>query len=679
MSSTILFQTNFESTATGSVPSYLTNIGSANYQASANNPISGTKSLQDISQTNGDTAIFQNISAQDAGIRYVQTFPSNATSGQSGLMPFLRSDAGNTQGYTFLFSASGWTLFRRTSSSNANISTSITNYSYQPSPGDVFWVDAYISGSTLGIKMWKHGSAEPTSYTTFTDTGVTTVGYNGVRAGLFGGALVLILDDLTIYGGGPWAPVATTIPVSDTNFFTSAHNWDLVTPTTFTTNSPSTTVKQSNTPGAVFKAAVLGTTSLSIAVDVTTQSGNSIVAASYPQVSVSLNGLPAVKTQLVSGQTTVPVATGLDPFLAYDIEYTFVARDQYNGGDAWGTATASPINVVRVVGVIADTGASSQNLGSLLQPGYSIGFGDSIYEGKYVNNYGSTGTEPGSNDAINGLGTLIGKSFGTEYSVIGFASQGFEQSGSGNVPGFQSSSAWQYYSSGRSRLVGGLFSPMPQYITCLHGYNGTTTSSDISGFLTNVRSACAASTYVFLCVPPGGIGQPGLRATMATGYATYRAANPTDLKTIFIDPFASYGQNSLRAFNGVYPNISANKESGDGIHPNSYGASRLSAMYAGLIQQAIGNANIVLKFDGSGNVLSAAQNTSTIASSSVAALKADAEYAKLIGYGSHNFSVANPNSTTRVVTYYAADGTTVLSTHTVTLDAFGNATARTVA
>ena len=348
-------------------------------------------------------------------------------------------------------------------------------------------------------------------------------------------------------------PSAAATPVqiayNNANIFYSPSNWD-----------DRGTYKSSANPGAYLKFGFTGT-SAAINVDVSAMVSASLPAASYPIVRTVVDGITYVDTQLTSSMTSIArtgLAAGSHTFHAY-----FLSADIHNG-DRWVT----PVNALRISGFTLDTGATASAASTRSKS--ALFFGDSIWEGYLA--AGTTTTEPAGNNSQLTVIPGIAKAIDAEYGTVAFSGQGYEQAGNGGVVAFPSSYA--SHSSGRSRLVSGLFSPAPDYIFVQHGTNGATTQADVQGMIASLRTA-APNAKIFMLVPANG----SARTQIASAVSAAANAN-----TFLIDIGTAYSE-GISSF-GSGPNL----YSPDGLHPNPLSNSRVGAADTRAIQAAMDGA-----------------------------------------------------------------------------------------
>jgi chitodextrinase len=134
----------------------------------------------------------------------------SATSGSGYFNAYTRGSGGWSNSYRprngygiELFSNSGTGYVRKVV--NGAVSNLQTISGFNTTTTTKQWIRIRVVGSTIQVKHWNDGQAEPTAWdSTDTDTDVTTTGQlhlSYVRGGSNTGAKTLYLDDLTIQGG----------------------------------------------------------------------------------------------------------------------------------------------------------------------------------------------------------------------------------------------------------------------------------------------------------------------------------------------------------------------------------------------------------------------------------------------------------------------------------------------
>ena len=278
------------------------------------------------------------------------------------------------------------------------------------------------------------------------------------------------------------------IAVTDSSMFLSPYNWRL----------SGSTYAETNNPGAYLKTKFSGA-SCTLLIDTTNQSGLS--AGNYPAVAYSVNGGVWTRAQITSGQTTLSLASGLGSG-PHTLEMVVVGA--WWQSDRWNT----PVSALRITGLRLGTGGALS--APTLQSGRAILFADSNGEGYEAL---AVGVTVANQDAGQAFPLLLSRALGCEIGVIGFAGQGYITAGGGNVPAL--STAWDDYSSGNSRLSGGLLSPVPDYLISTHGQNdGSSPQTTVASLITSWLAACGSATKIAICSPSNLNQSAGISAAV---------------------------------------------------------------------------------------------------------------------------------------------------------------------
>jgi hypothetical protein len=342
------------------------------------------------------------------------------------------------------------------------------------------------------------------------------------------------------------------IPVDNAAITWSPFNWDVLAVGDFGVPIKS---RQTTCCGAYAKFRITGTTSIALAVDASqflapfTQGTTPCIEWRVWAPGSGANGARQ-KAQLVIGSSKFPLAAGLTAGTTYEVEVYLLGTTQTTG-DRWGSSGNapgnSPTNVLRTPGFISDSGATLSAY-SLVRPNLDAFYGDSITEG--VRAAGTT-VEP--LDHGHSTPWFSGPALNAEYAVIGYGGTSWNVPGNGNVPTF--SSTWNFHSAGRPRSLAGV-----RYLSIMHGAFGADAAT-VQSVLTAMRAACPAA-WIFVIMNPGGINTAGNTA----GVNNYLAANPTDMKTVIIDPTDRVEPSFVNNTNSGQPTPG----SVDGLHPNEF-------------------------------------------------------------------------------------------------------------
>lgn len=295
----------------------------------------------------------------------------------------------------------------------------------------------------------------------------------------------------------------------DTAWFFSPYNWYSDGAGALSSNNikASSTFAWTNTAGAYCKFKVVVGSDADASGNVSLRMDRSMLSATVaqnPSIGVSVNNGPlTLSTLVVSTDTNVrqSLVTGLAAG-THEIKVWFKALDLNTTGDRWST----PTRIVKVWGIEADYSAtlSLPTLGTKKL----LVFGDSQFEGADAI---GTGLLVADTDATQTMGILFAQAFDAEYGIVSFGGIGWSR-GIGNVvasssaPSFYNATdaneAWHRYASGKSRLVTGAFSPVPDYIvTDLGGNDSSPAQADITACLDEWRTAAGTSCWIF-GVPP---------------------------------------------------------------------------------------------------------------------------------------------------------------------------------
>lgn len=299
----------------------------------------------------------------------------------------------------------------------------------------------------------------------------------------------------------------------------------------------------SNMRGSYLKFKVVVGINGSVALNINTATLAAINAAGCPQLSWSIDQAPFQKTTLMSGQTSLSLATGLS---AGTHEVLVYFRGVYITQDGASAANyTTPNNRWQITSVVLSAGGYLSMPD--IKPNIHYGFGDSITEGDLSNGGPRSAV---SQDAFLTYTYLLAQALNAEVGIIGFYGETWAW--------FNSS--WQNYANGYSRLVGGSFSPMPTTISINYGENDGNPGpapATVAATLAAV-SAAAPQADIMLMIPFSGKA----RTNLAT------AVLPNNVRRIDIAPAE------------MLPGRSATTWSDDGQHPNPRGGANLAARVA---------------------------------------------------------------------------------------------------
>ena len=194
---------------------------------------------------------------------------------------------------------------------------------------------------------------------------------------------------------------------------------------------------------------------------------------------------------------------------------------------------------------------------------------------------------PGGN-ALHAWSMGLAAALGARPGIVGISGQGWTNAGAGSEPDVEA--AWSLIKSGTSRLSGGLFSPMPDYIAICHGTNDSAASDGaittaVTNTLTAIRAA-APDVPIYVILPFGQIKVSAITSgvvavagslTSETLWEATIGTGSTDSDMYLIN----LGTNASLGITG--PIASATQQSGDKLHPNEVTVNQLSARVAACI------------------------------------------------------------------------------------------------
>lgn len=346
------------------------------------------------------------------------------------------------------------------------------------------------------------------------------------------------------------------VPITDDNVFLSPGNWyvDVAGPYAQTVNN-----------GAYLLSGFTGTSAtLNLDLSPLAAIGD---PANWPAIAYSVDNGPITVSQLAPGVGAITLATGL----AAGTHSLFVIAKSHVLGFATWTA---PNNAIRITGLTLDAGAAT--VAPTLRPLRMLAFGDSLTDGLRMFSAGDTVNDT---DAAQGWAQVAADALRAEVGVIGFGGTGW-QVGYNNVPQFfnegsPTNQSWDKYFAGASRLVNGLFSPMPDLIVTMHGTNDPSNAANAAAvqlWLAACRNA-APNSWIFICVPPNGRA----RSAITSGVAAYLAAHPGDAKAKVIDLGPSW-QPGIDTF-------AASDSTTDGLHWRAPFHARVGAGIAAAVSE----------------------------------------------------------------------------------------------
>lgn len=360
------------------------------------------------------------------------------------------------------------------------------------------------------------------------------------------------------------ATSTTTFNMNNANIYLSPYAWLL----------NGSTYAETTAPGNYIKIAFSGSTTLSLNVDVSPLSGQA--AANYPIIRWTVDNNPYQTYQLQSTDSQVSLNTGLSTGAHTAQIYLGSDKDTL---DRWNT----PVSVLRATGITLDSGSTLSAPTTL--PKKMLLYGDSITEGVMATaNYTATssgigGDTPANNDAMLAWPRFAALAMNAETGTLGYGGTGWSVTFANipplYTPGNDTSSSWNKYFSGQSRLVSSLLSPAPDYIVINDGENDGTTNiqSNVSGLLTALRAA-APNAWIFLTIPWGGNQSTNITAA----FNSYQSSTP-DAKCKLIDL-------GIESFFNLA--VSPTNYGIDGVHPRQQTGGIIAAMLTQKMQSAMG-------------------------------------------------------------------------------------------
>ncbi len=351
-----------------------------------------------------------------------------------------------------------------------------------------------------------------------------------------------------------------TTAVTDSNWKFSPYGWYSNGNGSLGANNivGNSTYAQAVNPGAYFKVNFTGTT-VKLAVDTSSLAG---VAKQLPRIRYSIDGGATVDYQLLSGDTQITLGQNLS-LTTHTLVVWFLSSDAYIS--RWNGHTS-----LKITGLVLDEGFST-SAPTLLTKRLLV-FGDSITEGAWIlGDHTDLTNYSNYEESVSSYSYGLASDLNAEYGNIAFGGQSWETAFNADIPLFPS--AWNYYYSTNSRLVSGLFSPVPDYIVVNMGTNGGLSSASVvTNWLTLLRTAAGSSAKIFVLIP---FNQGGL-ANITSGFNSYISGS-SDANAFLIN----------LGSNGVTYSTTIPTYSYDGLHPNVAGHAQLRTLVASGIQSAI--------------------------------------------------------------------------------------------
>lgn len=408
---------------------------------------------------------------------------SNVGADFTGVIGRMSTSA--TSWYAFLYSGSVFDL-------RAGISQIGVTSAVALSVGETYRMSLTMNGTAISCQVQRLSdsqyvtaaggfSATQQDCISVTDNSVTAAGRLGIWLHSASSTNGYHLDSVR----GFLLVAGTDFTVDNAAILKSPYNW-------YTSGS---TYTITNNPGAYIRLRFTGT-SLAMGVDTAALFNASITALQYPAISYRVdNAWTWTRYQLVAGDSLLALASGLSD-TTHDIEINLAAA--YWNIDRFGVSSGvDPISALKVTGFTVDNGKTIS--APTTQSGRAMFYGDSNYEGLEILGSGAT---VANQDAVQAVARLVQQLSGYEVGVAAFGSQGWLAGlSAANVGAFRD--CWDFYSEGRTRLVGGLFSPQPDAIVIAHGQNdaesGATTTA-VTTTLQDIRTA-APSAKIIVVIP----------------------------------------------------------------------------------------------------------------------------------------------------------------------------------
>ncbi len=368
-------------------------------------------------------------------------------------------------------------------------------------------------------------------------------------------------------------PTTTQVPVTDTNrYFSPSSFYSDGAGSKQTNGIMAGSIYAETTSYAYEKTGVTGTTSVGLTVDVSKMAGGSIPSYEYPIIAWSIDSGPTQRHQLTSADTVVSLVSGLTSS-AHTVEWWVQFMPSVSD-------TYTPICSVKVGALVLSSGGST--VAPVLAPNIVHLYGDSITAGAAADGV-ITGAsdEDGGYNSRHSFAYSVARALDGEFCQWARPGGGYENTSAGGWPGFGSS--FSQYSSGKSALIGGKFSPAPTHVVLEIGQNGNATAAEVAGMLASVRAASAASTWVFYLVPFSGSNRSSIQAGFASygGMITSHTVGTMSYATCANDPYALLLDLGNQA--GLISTTGTSEYSLGGVHPDRDAAGWIAAKLSILI------------------------------------------------------------------------------------------------
>lgn len=327
-------------------------------------------------------------------------------------------------------------------------------------------------------------------------------------------------------------PSVSSIAVTNSNVHWSPYNWYSDGAGALGANNAkgSSTYAQTNNTGAYLKTTytvVAGSGGINLEMD--NSPLGATIATGCPMLLWRVGRAATGAKVLSIYDAAVPLASGLAAG-TYDVEVWYKSFG-VGAGERWVT----PVESVKILGLITDSDATLAPY--QVKTKNTLVFGASQSEGYNVL---GTGGAHADNDAIQAWCEVVRRGVLSELGNCAWSGQGFTRGISNNVASSSlpclysttdANQSWNKYASGKSRLVGGVFSPAPDYVLIDVGANDVgLTAQQVTDSLNAIMTAAGSSAKMFVFAGPSITD--AVAATVATGVAAVTAASRTYLLTV---------------------------------------------------------------------------------------------------------------------------------------------------
>lgn len=336
----------------------------------------------------------------------------------------------------------------------------------------------------------------------------------------------LVLTAMFLMGVSPIMVWGALIPATDTNFLNSLtlNDWAV--------KSGSV---NSAVCGASFTLGFKDTQNVALQVDNSQLSG--VTASRYPIIAWTVNGGSLQTHQLLSGETSVPLVSGVtNPIIDFYIRGMSPFEDRYDGD--------VPVNSVKITGFTVDSGGSTFSV--VLPNKIWLNIGDSIMSGDealYAAGQGRPADDlwAASDDGRASYGYLLARHYGYREERLAYG--GYDWGGGlANVPAL--ATLIDQKTSTITRLNGGKLDPMPDVVLINLGENGAPSTFDVTNALYKLRRRIDAATRVIVMIPVAGTA----RAQVTSAFNTYTNSS-ADTNAFLVD----LGSISFATGDGQHP------------------------------------------------------------------------------------------------------------------------------